>query len=88
MKENLKSIVIGLAALAALVLWLRLQPKPPTDWSQKGVGEAVFPNFQDAADVRSITITRPDASSADSDSPAGTDGSERRMTRRRTIPPV
>lgn len=59
MKENLKSLLIGLAALAALAAWLHFQPKPPADWSQKGVGESLFPDFKDPLDAHALTIVRP-----------------------------
>ncbi len=59
MKETVKSLLIGICALVALVLWLSLQPKQPADWSQKGVGEPLFPTFKDVDAMGGIDIVRP-----------------------------
>ena len=58
-RENFKSLAIGLAALAGLILWLKYQPKPPADWSEIGSGAALCPGFDDASLPTSLTIARP-----------------------------
>lgn len=58
-RELLKSLALGVAALVGLVLWLKFQPVPPADWSEKGAGEALCPGFTDAAQPRRVTILRP-----------------------------
>ena len=58
-RELLKSLALGIAALAGLILWLKYQPSPPADWSEKGAGEALCPGFTDADQPQSVTILRP-----------------------------
>ena len=58
-RELLKSLALGIAALIGLVLWLKYQPAPPADWSEKGAGEALCPGFADTDELREVTILRP-----------------------------
>ena len=59
-RELLKSLALGIAALAGLILWLKYQPSPPADWSEKGAGEALCPGFTDTDQPQSVTILRPE----------------------------
>ena len=58
MKETIKSVVIGLLALAGLILYLSTRPKPPRQWTDTEAGEILFPGFTDAALMRRVTIAR------------------------------
>lgn len=51
--------MIGLAALAGLILWLKYQPQPPADPTEKGVGETLCPGFTDESLPHHLTIVRP-----------------------------
>ena len=64
-RELLKSLALGAAALAGLILWLKFQPAPPADWSEKGAGEALCPGFTETAQPRRVTILRPDKTSGE-----------------------
>ncbi len=58
MKETIKSAVIGLLALAGLILYLSTRPKPPRQWTDTEAGEILFPGFTDASLMRRVTIAR------------------------------
>lgn len=58
MKETIKSAVIGLLALAGLILYLSTRPRPPRQWTDTEAGEVLFPGFTDAAQMRRVTIAR------------------------------
>lgn len=60
-KEWIKSLTIGLLAVAALLLWLATSPKPPVDSENKEAGAELFESLTDPAFVRSLTIVRRDA---------------------------
>ena len=60
-REIFKSLALAAAALVGLILWLKFQPVPPADWSEKGAGEPLCPGFTETAQPRRVTIVRPNA---------------------------
>lgn len=59
LRENLTSLVLGILALAGLLLWLKYQPKPPADWADKSAGAPLCPGFTDSSEPAAVTIIRP-----------------------------
>ncbi|MGI6401240.1 MAG: hypothetical protein ACOX0A_03890 [Thermoguttaceae bacterium] len=52
--EVLKSIVIGLVALAALFCWLEFQPRLPNQKPKEKIGKKLFEHFDDPAKMTKI----------------------------------
>ena len=57
-RENLKSLMIGLAALAGLILWLKYQPQPPADRPKRGGRDPLSRVYRRVA-PHHLTIVRP-----------------------------
>jgi len=57
-KEMIRSAVIGLLALAGLIVWLKTYPPLPDQWKPASAGEMLFPAYTDTAAVRTIRITQ------------------------------
>ena len=53
-REILKSTLIGIAALAALVSWLALQPRLPDQEPREKIGKKIFDNFNDLSKMTRI----------------------------------
>lgn len=55
--ETLKSALIGIAALAALVCWLTLQPRLPNLEPKEKIGKKLFEDFNDPGKMTRIEFT-------------------------------
>lgn len=56
--EWFNSLAIGLAAIVALFVWLRLLPQVPDALPKKEAGETLFDSFTDPTAMAKLTITR------------------------------
>lgn len=64
-KETLKSAIIGLLAAAALVCWLKFQPRLPDVAPKEKIGQKLFPAFDDPEKMRRVEFVAVDPESGE-----------------------
>ena len=63
--EIIKSTCIGVLALAALICWLKFQPRFPNSEPKEAIGRALFESFTDPEQMRKIEFVGIDPKSGE-----------------------